>query len=85
MLTYESDKTPISAYLNKLDYLKTTCGETAVLENLGLGMLSKPDSDGAKWFLSLSQADKMKLMVDYEFWKSSLTERFQKDRGGEPC
>lgn len=81
LLAFESTDQPVSAYIDKVEWLSSTFGQAAVLRNIVPGLLSKPRSDGCRWFTSLDRGTKSRLQYDIGLWKTLLLQRFQQDRG----
>ncbi|KAJ8127870.1 hypothetical protein O1611_g5767 [Lasiodiplodia mahajangana] len=75
-----NDSTPISQYIDKLDILTERWGAPAVLNNFGIGILLDPSSSGARWFMSLSAADKTLVSTNLTEAKDKLEQRFKQDR-----
>ncbi|PFH62964.1 hypothetical protein XA68_10715 [Ophiocordyceps unilateralis] len=77
----DTSKIPISAYIQQLDFLGDMYGRDNILCLIVPGLLSKPDTDGARWFGSLDRATQARLASDFELWRTLLSQRFRKDRG----
>lgn len=81
ILALDTSKTPISAYISQIDWLVKTYGKEEVLRAIVPGILTKPESDGCRWFQSLTPDQKQLLGTSISEWKRSLRRRFQRDRG----
>lgn len=67
--------TPVSSYLNRLDFMAGTYGSEAVLAKLPKAMIN----DARVWFDSVSVTVKNKMNHSLDLWKTQLRDRFKKD------
>ncbi|KAG5941963.1 hypothetical protein E4U53_007310 [Claviceps sorghi] len=81
LLAFDSTTENVSAYVSKLDWFAQSHGEENVLLNIVPGLMSKPSSDGCKWFNSLNSHTKVQLRNNLTLWKTLLHQRFRRDRG----
>ncbi|KAH7124582.1 hypothetical protein EDB81DRAFT_911483 [Dactylonectria macrodidyma] len=81
ILSLDTSKMGISAYINQLNFLTRQYGEEQILANIVPGLMSRPDSDGCQWFNSLDYRTQGRLTYDLELWKTLLEQRFRRDRG----
>lgn len=71
----------VDAYISRIRHLAKTCGDDVVLANLSIGIVSDLESDGARWFMSLTEREREHLAVDLDLWEDKLRQRFREDRG----
>jgi hypothetical protein len=81
LFSFDSSKTPVSQYLDRVEHFRHVKGDSLVLEAITTGILLKSESDGAKWYESLSALEKHRMDEDLDLWDTKMRERFQKDRG----
>lgn len=78
---FKFDGKSVDAYISRIHHLARSCGDDAVLANLSVGIISDHDSDGARWFLSLTEKERTKLTNNLKLWDDKLRQRFRSDRG----
>lgn len=78
---FKFDGKSVDAYISRIHHLARACGEEAVLANLSVGILADHGSDGARWFLSLTEREKTELTDNLQLWDDKLRQRFRSDRG----